>query len=155
MIDNIAGIFSGKTSLINGLLNVIGVPFFQGTQGGNAEAQRNAIAISDIQVKVAELQRGRAQLADQIRGKVAETLVRFDEARTEYQTAQVVASRAIDQFKVFEIRYVRGNSDTETYLGRQSSLDNTKAQTYRAWAKMRRSLFEIKLLVLSVKDAEM
>ena len=42
----------------------------------------------------------------------------------------------------------------ESYLTRQNSLDNTKAQTYRAWAKMRRSLFELKLLVLSVKDAE-
>lgn len=154
LIDNLAGIFSGKTNLINGLLNVIGIPFFQGTQGGNAEAQRNAIAISDIQVKVAELQRSRAQLADTIRDKVAQSLIAFDEARTDFQTAQVVASRAVDQFKVFELRYVRGNSDTESYLTRQNNLDNTKAQTYRAWAKMRRSLFEIKLLVLSVKDAE-
>ena len=154
LIDNIAGIFSGKTNLINGLLNVIGIPLFQGTQGGNADAQRNAIAISDIQVKVAELQRSRAQLADTIRDKVAQSVLAFDEARTDFQTAQVVVSRAVDQFKVFELRYVRGNSDTETYLTRQNQLDNTKAQTYRAWAKMRRSLFEIKLLVLSVKDAE-
>ncbi len=154
LIDNIVGIFSGKTSLINGLLSVIGVPFFQGTQGGNADAQRNAIAISDIQVKVAELQRSRAQLADTIRDKTAESLISFDEARTDFQTSQVVGSRAIDQFKVFELRYVRGNSDTETYLTRQNTLDNQKASTYRAWAKMRRSLFTIKLLVLSVKDAE-
>lgn len=154
LIDNVLGIIRGDTGLINGLLRVIGVPLFEGTQGGNAEAQRNAIAISDIQVKVAELQRGRAKLADEIREKVTLSLVKFDEARTDFQTAQVVASRAIDQFKVFEIRYIRGNSDTETYLLRQNSLDNTKAQTYRAWAKMRRSLFEIKLLVLSIKDAE-
>jgi len=154
LIDNIVGIFSGKTNLINGLLNVIGVPFFQGALGGNADAQRNAIAISDIQVKVAELQRSRAQLADTIRDKTAESLISFDEARTDFQTSQVVGSRAIDQFKVFELRYVRGNSDTETYLTRQNTLDNQKASTYRAWAKMRRSLFTIKLLVLSVKDAE-
>jgi len=154
LIDNLAGIFSGKVNLINGLLNVIGIPFFQGTQGGNADAQRNAIAISDIQVKVAELQRSRAQLADTIRDKTSLALINFDEARTDFQTAQVVGSRAVDQFKVFELRYVRGNSDTETYLTRQNTLDNTKAQTYRAWAKMRRSLFTIKLLVLSVKDAE-
>ncbi|WP_244329416.1 TolC family protein [Tolypothrix sp. PCC 7910] len=154
LIDNIAAIFRGDIGIINGLLNVIGIPLFQGTQGGNADAQRNAIAISDIQVKVAELQRSRAQLADTIRDKVAQSLINFDEARTDFQTSQVVASRAVDQFKVFEIRYRRGNSDTETYLTRQNSLDNTKAQTYRAWAKMRRSLFEIKLLVLSVKDAE-
>jgi hypothetical protein len=154
LIDNLAGIFSGKTNLINGLLNVIGIPLFQGSQGGNADAQRNAIAISDIQVKVAELQRSRAQLADTIRDKVAQSLISFDEARTDFQTAQVVASRAVDQFKVFELRYVRGNSDTESYLTRQNSLDNTKAQTYRAWAKMRRNLFTIKLLVLSINEAE-
>jgi hypothetical protein len=154
LIDNIAAIFRGDTGIINGLLNVIGVPFFQGTQGGNADAQRNAIAIGDLQIKVAELQRNRAQLADTIRTKVTELLVEFDEARTDYQTSQVVASRAVDQFKVFEIRYRRGNSDTETYLTRQNTLDNTKAQTYRSWAKMRRSLFKLKLLVLTIKDAE-
>jgi hypothetical protein len=154
LIDNLGGILSGKTNIINGLLNVLGIPLFQGFQGGNSDAQRNAIAISDIQVKIVELQRSRAQLADTIRGKVAESLVKFDEARVEYQTAQIVASRAIDQFQVFELRYVRGNSDTETYLSRQNSLDNQKAQTYRAWAKMRRGLFELKLLVLSVKEAE-
>lgn len=154
LIDNIASIFRGDTGIINGLLNIIGVPLFQGTQGGNADAQRNAIAIGDLQIKVAELQRNRAQLADTIRTKVTELLVEFDEARTDYQTAQVVASRAVDQFKVFEIRYRRGNSDTETYLTRQNSLDNTKAQTYRSWAKMRRSLFKLKLLVLTIKDAE-
>lgn len=154
LIDNISAIIRGDTGIINGLLNIIGVPLFQGFQGGNADAQRNAIAISDIQVKVAELQRNRAQLADTVRSKVTETLVKFDEARTEYQTAQVVLVRASDQFKVFEIRYRRGNSDTETYLTRQNTLDNEKAQAYRAWAKMRRNLFELKLLVLSVKDAE-
>jgi hypothetical protein len=44
------------------LIRTIGIPLFEGTQGGNGDAQRNAIAISDLQIKVAELQRGRAQL---------------------------------------------------------------------------------------------
>jgi hypothetical protein len=154
LIDNIAAVIRGDTSILNGLLRVIGIPLFEGSQGGNADAQRNAIAISDLQIKVAELQRGRAKLADEIREKVAAALVRFDEAKTSFQTSQVVASRATDQFKVFELRYTRGNSDTESYLSRLNSLDNQKAQTYQAWAKMRRSLFELKLLVLSVKDAE-
>jgi len=37
---------------------------------GNAENQRNAIAISDLQVKVAQLRRGRAELAQKIREQV-------------------------------------------------------------------------------------
>ncbi len=154
LIDNLSGIFNGETGLINGLLNVIGVPLFVGSQGANTEANRNAIAISDLQIKVAELQRARAQLADTIRGKVAVALVKFDEGRTDFQIAQVVGARAIDQFKVFELRYIRGNNDTESYLAKQSQLDRVKADTYASWGKMRRSLFEIKLLVLGVKDAE-
>ncbi|MDM3853865.1 MAG: hypothetical protein PT120_02795 [Aphanizomenon gracile PMC649.10] len=168
LIDNLVGIFTGKTGLINGLLNVIGVPLLVGSQGANTEANRNAIpterfaiAISDLQIKVAELQRARAQLADTIRGKVAVALVKFDEGRTDFQIAQVVGARAIDQFKVFELRYIRGNNDTESYLAKQSQLDRVKADTYASWGKMRRflrsaslSLFEIKLLVLGVKDAE-
>jgi hypothetical protein len=154
LIDNLLGIFNGKTGLINGLLNVIGVPLFVGSQGANTEANRNAIAISDLQIKVAELQRARAQLADTIREKVAIALVKFDEGRTDFQIAQVLGSRAIDQFKVFELRYIRGNNDTEGYLAKQSELDKVKANTYGSWGKMRRSLFEIKLLVLGVKDAE-
>jgi hypothetical protein len=154
LIDNLSGIFNGETGLINGLLNVIGVPLFIGSQGANTEANRNAIAISDLQIKVAELQRARAQLADTIRGKVAVALVKFDEGRTDFQIAQVVGARAIDQFKVFELRYIRGNNDTESYLAKQSQLDRVKADTYASWGKMRRSLFEIKLLVLGVKSAE-
>ncbi|GAX45783.1 hypothetical protein NIES4075_68040 [Tolypothrix sp. NIES-4075] len=154
LINNIVGILTGNIGLINGLIRSIGVPLFEGTQGGNSDAQRNAIAISDIQVKVAELQRGRAQLADTIREKTAIALVQFDEARTDFQTSQIIAARVAQQFQVYEIRYVRGNSDTESYLGRQNSFDNTKAQVYGSWAKMRRALFEIKLIVLSVKDAE-
>jgi hypothetical protein len=110
------------------------------------------IAIFDLQIKVTELQRGRAKLADEIREKVAIALVKFDEGRTDFQTVQIFSMRAVDQFKVFDLRYTRGNSDTESYLSRLNSLDNQKAQTYQAWAKMRRSLFELKLLVLSVKD---
>ena len=154
LIDNILGIFNGKTGLINGLINVVGLPLFVGSQGANTEANRNAIAISDLQIKVAELQRARAQLADMTREKVAIALVKFDEGKTDFQIAQVVGARAIDQFKVFELRYIRGNNNTEGYLAKQSELDKVKANTYGSWGKMRRSLFEIKLLVLGVKDAE-
>jgi len=153
-IDNLFGILQGNIGLINGLISAIGVPFFRATQGANEEANRNAIAISDLQIKTAELQRARAQLADTTREKVAFSLVKFDESRTDFQISQVIASRSVDQFKIFEKQYLTGDSNTETYLGKLNQLDRTKAQTYSAWGKVRRSLFELKLLVLGVKDAE-
>ncbi len=154
IIDNLAALFTGKVGIVNGLLKAVGIPLFEGSQGGGDSAQTRAVQISDIQIRIAELQRERAKLADEVRDKVAKALVDFDEARTEFQTVQVVSQRSIEQFQVYEIRYVRGNSDTESYLAHQNSLDHTKAQTYAAWAKMRRSLFQVKLLVLNVQEAE-
>ena len=155
IIDNLGAIFRGDIGILNGLLRVIGIPLFQGSQGGNPEAQRSAIAVADLQIKVAQLQRSRIELSARVREETTIALIKFDEARTDFQTAQVLAGRSVDQFKVFEIRYTRGNSNTETYLTRQNQLDATKAQTYRSWAKMRRSLFELKLLVLNVQQAEL
>ena len=53
---------------------------------------------------------------------------------------QEKAVSAIDQFKVFELRYIRGNNDTEGYLAKQSELDKVKASTYGSWGKMKRSV---------------
>jgi hypothetical protein len=154
LIDNVAALFTGKIGLLNGLLKVIGIPLFEGSQGGGDSVQNRAIQISDIQIRIAELQRERAKLADEVRDKVAKALIDFDEARVSFQTAQVLATRSMQQFQIYEVRYVRGDNDTESYLARLNSLDHTKAQTYETWAKMRRSLFQIKLLVLNVQEAE-
>ncbi len=154
IIDNLAALFTGKVGIVNGLLKAVGIPLFEGSQGGGDSAQTRAVQISDIQIRIAELQRERAKLADEVRDKVAKALVDFDEARISFQSSQVLATRSLQQFQVYEIRYVRGNSDTESYLARENSLDHTKAQTYEAWAKMRRSLFQVKLLVLNVQEAE-
>jgi hypothetical protein len=52
IIENIAGILRGDVGIINGLLSVIGVPFFQGTQGGDSEAQNRAIAFIRCQTSL-------------------------------------------------------------------------------------------------------
>ncbi|MDF5719639.1 MAG: TolC family protein [Rhizonema sp. PD37] len=152
--DRIAQLFTGNIGIVNDLLSIIGIPLFEGTQGGNSDAQSRAVQIGDLQIKVAELQRERAKLADTIREKVAVALSKCDEARTEFQTSQILAIRSVQQFQIYQIGYVNGDSDTESYLAKLNSLDRTKAQTYTSWAKMRRSLFEIKLLVLNVKEVD-
>ena len=152
--NRLGKLLTGNLGIINDLLSVIGTPFFENSQGGNSTTQSQAIQISDLQVRIAELQRQRAQEADNVRSKVVVALSNFDEARVEFQMSQVVTSRSIQQFQVYEMGYLRGNSDTETYLSKQNSLDHAKAQVYTSWAKMRRTLFQLKLLVLNVQDAE-
>jgi hypothetical protein len=154
LIDHVLGIIRGDTGLIQGLLRVVSIPFFNRNRSVNTEVQRQTLPITDIQVKVDELHRGRAKLVDEIRENVALSLSNFAQAKTDFQTAQSSANRAIDEFKDIEIRFVQGNYDPENYLLRQNQLENTKAQTYRSWMNMRRALFDLKLLVLNIKDVE-
>jgi hypothetical protein len=51
----------------------------------------DAIAISDLQVKSAELQQGRAELANKIREQVYLAAFGYDEAAREFQISQEVA----------------------------------------------------------------
>jgi len=133
---------------------VIGIPLFEGSQGGGDAVQNRAIQISDIQIKIAELQRERAKLADEIRDKVAKALTNFDGARVDFQSSQVLSARPVQEFQVWKMRYRRGKLETESFLSHQNSLEHAKMQTYTSWSKMRRALFEIKLLVLNVQEVE-
>jgi len=133
---------------------VIGIPLFEGSQGGSDSVQNRAVQITDVQIRIAELQRERAKLADEVRDKVAKALIDFDEARVGFQTAQVLATRSVKQFEMYQTRYVSGENDSEAFLAHINALDHVKAETYASWGKMRRSLFQIKLLVLNVQEAE-
>lgn len=95
------------------------VSYFSIYDSKDRKPRSHLIAIGDLQVKVAELQRSRAELADKVREKVADALTNFDDARTQFQTTQIVAARTIEQFKIYELQYVRGSYDTEAYLSRR------------------------------------
>ncbi|WP_250121651.1 hypothetical protein [Chroococcidiopsis sp. CCMEE 29] len=120
--------------------------------GGNAENQRNVIAISDLQVKVAQLQRGRAELAQKIREQVYLAAFEYDEAARDFQLSQEVAKRDADRLRLLEVEYRFGEGDTNSYLSSLNGLDARNAQTYRAWTSMRARIEKIKLLVLGVEE---
>ncbi|MDV2997630.1 MAG: hypothetical protein N4J56_007335 [Chroococcidiopsis sp. SAG 2025] len=151
-ISNLASLFTNPTGTLDKLLNAVGVPLLQASFGGNAENQRNAIAISDLQVKSAELQRGRAELANKIREQVYLAAFEYDEAAREFQISQEIAKRDAVRMRLLEVEYRFGGGDSNSYLGSLNGLDSRKAQTYRAWASMRSRIEKIKLLVLGVEE---
>lgn len=152
LLSNLTSLFINPASTLDKLLNAVGIPILQASFGGNQETQRNAIAISDLQVKVAELQRGRAELAQKIREQVYLAAFEYDEAAREFQIAQEMAKRDVARMKLLQIDYRFGDGDSNTYLSSLNSLDNRKGQTYRAWTAMRSRIEKIKLLVLGVEE---
>lgn len=152
LIRNVLGLFSNPVGTIDKVLSAIGIPLLEASFGGNQENQRNAIAISDLQIKVAELQRGRAELAQKIREQVYLAAFEYDEAAREFQISQEVAKRDKSRVQLLEVEYRLGDGDSNTYLNTLNSSDGKKAQTYRSWATMRSRIEKIKLLVLGVEE---
>jgi len=150
--ERLGGLLIGKIGIVNDLLSTVGIPIFNGLTGGSSSVKSQAIQVSDLQVRIAELQRARAELADKVKDKVASSLTDFDNARVEYQMSQVIVQRHGSQFKIYQMRYVRGASTTEEFLQQQNQFDRDKTQVYGAWAKLRRNLFELKLLALAQKS---
>ncbi|MBD2019261.1 hypothetical protein H6F43_03570 [Leptolyngbya sp. FACHB-36] len=152
-LDRIFSIFAQPLSGINEVLSLIGVPLFKNMIGGGEAAQARTIAITDLQVKVAEIQRQRGELADKTREAVIMQVLDFDVVRRDFQVSQEIARREVLRAKLVEVDYrFTAEVSTQSYLSNLSSLDQQKAQTYRAWARMRSQMTRIKLLVLGAED---
>ena len=149
-LDKLLGVLS--VSGINDVLSLIGIPLFRNATGGDAAAQSRSIAIGDLQVKLAEIQNKRGDLADTIREKVILSVLDFDVMRRDFQISQEIARRDTTKMKLIEVGYRFGEGETTAYLNQLSSLDKQKAETFRAWSKMRSQMARIKLLVLGAGE---
>lgn len=147
-LQRIVGIFTNSTNVINEVLSLIGVPLLDKITGTNAEAQRNALTISDLQVKVATLEKGKSEIAEKIRDTVQLQILEFDTSAREFQLSQEIVKREVSRIKIIEVGYRFGEGNSEGYLSQLSALDAKKAQTLRAWTSMRAKLERIKLLCL-------
>ena len=150
-LENVLNIFTNPVRGINNILSFIGLPLFRNIAGGDAATQQREIAIADLQVKVAEVERSRAEMANDLREEVILQVLEFDSIRREFQIAQEVARRSTLRLQILELdyRFAVGGLNTPQYLAEVNTLDQQKAQTFRSWARLRTQLTRIKLLVMS------
>ena len=152
VLGKLFSIFTGPVGIVNEVLGAVGMPLFDKIFGGNEAAQSRSIAIGDLEVKLAEIQRGRAELADKVREQVQTAMFDFDDARREFQVSQEVSKREASRMQLTDVEYRLGEGTSESYLGQLSSLDKNKAATWRSWSAMRSRLEKIKLIVLGVDE---
>nr|WP_242030294.1 TolC family protein [Coleofasciculus sp. FACHB-501] len=149
-LDRLVGIFTSITG-INSLLGAIGVPTFQALTGGNNDAKNRSIAIADLQIKLAQLQRDRAELADVIREKVYQAAFDLDDAKREFQVSQELARGRAALNQLAEVEYRLGQGSTESYLNGSFALQQHNASVFRTWTKLRSGVVRVKLLVLGAE----
>lgn len=153
-INKVLNVFVRPIAGVNEILSLIGLPLFQNATGTNNEAQQRSIAIGDLQAKVAEIQTKRGELADKIREQVILAVLDFDQTRRDFQITQEIVKRESTRMKLLETAYRYGQGDTDSFMARQTSFDQRKAETYRQWARMRSQLAKIKLLVIGAASEE-
>jgi hypothetical protein len=147
-IERVGQIFSNPGSLINDLLGVIGIPILRGSYGGNDAQQSRAIQISDLTVKVAEMERIKTEVAAKTREKIQQLMLDFDTYAREFQAEQAIATAESKSFKLYAVTYAAGDGDTNIYLNRKGQLDKTKLQVFKNWAKVRGQITVIKTVVM-------
>ncbi len=153
-VERIGQLFTSPVPLLNELFNAVGIPLLRKISGGNDQQRQSAIAISDLQIKVAQMQRDRAQFADTIREKIYLATFDLDDAIRKFQISQEIAKRSVQRMQIIQIEYRLGQGETENYLAQISSLDQKKATTYKSWTATRSRLEKLKLLVLGVNGLQ-
>jgi hypothetical protein len=155
-LDPVLEIIGGRgiLSTVNDIFSLIGLPIFRNVAGGDAASQQRAIAISDLQVKIAEIENKRGEVANNLREQVILQVLEFDQLRREFQIAQTVAQREAVRLQVLRLDYqfAVGTMNTPSYLAQLSAHDQQKAQVFRHWARLRSQLLRVKLLVLGSEE---
>jgi hypothetical protein len=106
--------------------------------------QSRSIQIGDLQIKIVELQRNRAEIADKLREKVVKEALKLEDKE--------IAKRERQRLEISKISYKFGEGDSEKYLAKLSAYDKQKATTWRSWSRLRSQLTIVKILVLGNQD---
>jgi hypothetical protein len=114
--------------------------------------QSRSIQISDLQVKIAELQRNRAEIVDKLRERVTMEALKLEEIARDFQIEREMAKRDKQRLEISKVSYKFGEGDSRQYLNELSSYDRQKAATWKQWSRLRSQLVLVKLLVLGDKE---
>ena len=114
--------------------------------------QSRSIQIGDLQIKIVELQRNRAEIADKLREKVVKEALKLEGYARNFQIDKEIAKREKQRLEISKISYKFGEGDSEKYLAKLSAYGKQKATTWRSWSRLRSQLTIVKILVLGNQD---
>ncbi len=106
------------------------------------------IQLGDLAVKVAEMERGKVEIAAKTRERIQQLVLDFDAAAREFQAEQSIVVSQKRSFKIYAIAYAAGDGDTNTYLSRKEQLERAKLKVFKDWARLRAQISNLKNMVV-------
>jgi hypothetical protein len=147
--ERMGRLFTNPGSVLDDLLVAVGVPILKSHYGGTDANQTKSIAITELAVKVAEMERGKAEVISKAKEKIQQLVLDFDTAAREFQAEQSIVRSEIKSFKIYAITYAAGDGDTNTYLNRKEQLERAKLKVFKDWAKLRAQIANLKNLIIA------
>jgi len=105
-------------------------------------------------VKVAEVERSRAAMANDLREEVMLQVLTFETLKREFQGEQEIGRRSTLRTEILSLnyRFVADSMNTAQYLSELNNLDQRRLNVFRQWAQMRTQLTRIKILVIGPEN---
>lgn len=151
-IGRILSLITNPVNIVNELIAAVGVPLLQGVTGGNADAQGRAIAISDLQIKAAQLTRDRAELANKIKEQAALAVLDFDTKKRSFQATLLEVKLKNQQTQIVQLEFRLGQHDSIAMLNQENNLNSANLDAFRQWGELKAQVERIKLLVLGTTE---
>jgi hypothetical protein len=148
VVERIGQLFGNPGPVVNDLLSAIGIPVLKGIYGGSDAQQSRAIQISDLVVKVAEMERGKMEVAAKTRERVQQLVLDFDIYAREFQAEQAMAMSESKALRLYAVTYAAGDGATDIYLNRKEKVERSKLQAFKAWARLRGQITNLKAVVM-------
>ena len=118
-----------------------------GRATSDANQTRNSQANADLQIKLAQLEKTKAEITIAIRGKVVDSVITFENLRDEADLQTTIVRREEVRSKLIEIAYRMGESSTIEQVARMNDFDRKKIIAAQIKSKLRSQALKIQRLV--------
>ncbi|MCA6599740.1 MAG: hypothetical protein IM537_05890 [Pseudanabaena sp. M57BS1SP1A06MG] len=124
----------------------------EGRATSDANQTRNAQANADLQIKLAQLEKTKTEVAIAIRGKVTDAVIEFERIKDESGLQSTIVRREEVRSKLIEISYRLGESSTIDQIARLNEFDRKKIIAAQLKTRLRSQALRIQRLVKGASD---
>ncbi len=136
-----------RTGLDSRLLFEALPSIISGRASSDANQTRNNQANADLQIKLAQLEKTKAEIAIAIKGKVTDAVITFEQIKDEADLQSTIVRREEVRSKLIEIAYRMGESSTIEQVARLNEFDRKKIIAAQLKSKLRSQALKIQRLV--------
>jgi hypothetical protein len=123
-----------------------------GRATSDANQTRNSQANADLQIKLAQLEKTKSEIAIAIKGRVVEAVILFESLKDESDLQSTIVRREEVRSKLIEIDYRMGGSSTIEQVARVNEFDRKKIIAAQTRSKLRSQALKIQRLCKGVEN---